>query len=417
MGHRTCPDRGSKHLNVLLGFVKHEAKTLESKREAGIISGIRDLIRESCWQNMVNPGKVLNLTVNEVSNEELEILSLGTDFKLQTGNEIILDVAVGFENFDFKHKHESNKPDLQRDKVRLLSDIHKDNKLILPRRYFKALRSLKANGNIKVVQADKGRQVTIIYMETWRNLINNHYGDTMVYKPVEPDDVAGYDLKRFTDDFNQELNDILNQYPDEGHRKIAETCRPRGETRFPKGRVNLKTHKPGVTSENIPVRPIVSNINSPTAPLASYLGKCLTSMLGQVSDKHIESTEHFARTAINCGTEGRILSLDVESLFTCIPTSRVIDFLRDKSGGYELNPPPGGEYTYNFGMNSKIFCDLVELCLKYNQFEVEGSFYRQIHGLFMGSSISPPLAQMYMEYWEEFLYEPLIPDDIKANVW
>ena len=35
----------------------------------------------------------------------------------------------------------------------------------------------------------------------------------------------------------------------------------------------------------------------------------------------------------------------------------------------------------------------------------------------MGSSISPPLAQMYMENWEKNLYEAQIPDDIKAKVW
>ena len=140
-------------------------------------------------------------------------------------------------------------------------------------------------------------------------------------------------------------------------------------------------------------------------------------MLGQVSDKHVGSIEHFARFINNCSTEGRILSLDVESLFTCIPKSRVMDFLREKSGGFDLNPPPGLEPTYSFELNSKIFCDLVDLCLRYNQFEVEGSFYRQIHGLFMGSSISPPLAMMYMECWEENLYEQHIPDDIKASVW
>ena len=72
---------------------------------------------------------------------------------------------------------------------------------------------------------------------------------------------------------------------------------------------------------------------------------------------------------------------------------------------------------YNFGMNSKVFCDLVELCLSFNQFHVDGDFYRQIHGLFMGSSISPPLAMMYMEFFESELYEQQMPDTIKARAW
>ena len=146
----------------------------------------------------------------------------------------------------------------------------------------------------------------------------------------------------------------------------------------------------------------MSNISSPTAPLASYLGNSLTNMLGEVSDKHLKSNEQFANYVKNCTTTGRILSLDVESLFTCIPKTRVIEFLRNQSGGWQLNPPVGANPpVYSFGINSKLFCDLVELCLKYNQFKVGDKFFRQIHGLFMGSSIFPPLAMMYMEYFEE----------------
>ena len=88
------------------------------------------------------------------------------------------------------------------------------------------------------------------------------------------------------------------------------------------------------------------------------------------------------------------MSLDVESLFTCIPRERIMEFLRNKSNGWGPNlshlnseEPP----VYSFDIESTVFCDLVEICLKYNQFSVEGNFFRQIHGLFMGSSISPPL--------------------------
>lgn len=116
---------------------------------------------------------------------------------------------------------------------------------------------------------------------------------------------------------------------------------------------------------------------------------------------------------------GCILSLDVVYLFTCIPCEPITGFLRDNSNGWTLDssdlsdePPP----VYNFGMNSKIFCDLVELCLSYNQFHVNGSFFRQIHGLFMGSRISPPLAMIYLEFFESELYERQMPDNIKARV-
>ena len=95
----------------------------------------------------------------------------------------------------------------------------------MPRRYLKALKSLKANENIKVVQTDKGRKVVICYMTTYRNLANSHFSDTKFYKPVEPDDVAGRDLKRMTDDFTNELNEIIARAP-HTDRKIIEALRP-----------------------------------------------------------------------------------------------------------------------------------------------------------------------------------------------
>ena len=55
--------------------------------------------------------------------------------------------------------------------------------------------------------------------------------------------------------------------------------------------------------------------------------------------------------------------------------------------------------------------------MSFNQFEVNGSFLRQVSGLFMGSSISPPVAMAYMEYFEEHKYEKYMPSRLKASVW
>ena len=115
----------------------------------------------------------------------------------------------------------------------------------------------------------------------------SHFSNTRFYKPVEPHDVADSDLESMTNDFNKALMEIAKRTPNADQRKIVESQVSPPKSRFPQARINLKTHKPGITSENIPGRPIVSNINSPTARLASYLGKCLTSVLGEVSDKHL----------------------------------------------------------------------------------------------------------------------------------
>ena len=260
----------------------------------------------------------------------------------------------------------------------------------------------------------------VCYMSTYIDLRDAHFANTNLYQPVATNDIAGQDIETMKQDLTHDLKMLANRAPDSRHKKIIKNLIPPEYSRFPEGRINLKTHKDGITPTSIPVRPIISNTNSPTSTLASYLGKCLTNNLGVVSDKHLRSTEDFANFVKSCSTKGRLLSLDVESLFTCIPRIKIIEFLRNKSNGWgsdqsHLNSdePP----VYSYDIDSTIFCDLVEICLKYNQFSVEGNFFRQIHGLFMGSSISPPLAMMYLEYFESHLYELNIPDNIKATEW
>ena len=330
----------------------------------------------------------------------------------------MFDAHVAFHKFDSKYQGEPGKPDLHRDKVKFMSDIHNDKSKILPLRYNNAMKSLNSNANIKIVLSDKGKQVIICHMTTYIALTNGHFSNTDLYQPVGVDDIAGYDLDTMKNDLITELTLLANRAPDRHHKKIIKSLLPSDNSRFPEGRINLKTHKEGVTPNFIPVRPIISNTNSPTSTLASYLGENLTKNLGLVSDKHLRSTEDFANFIKNCSTKGRLLSLDVESLLSCIPRMKIMEFLRTKSGGWgsdsahsNSQDPP----VYSFDIDSKIFCDLVEICLKYNQFTVRGGFFRQIHGLFMGSSISPPLATMYLEYFESHLYELSIQDDIKAT--
>ena len=176
-----------------------------------------------------------------------------------------------------------------------------------------------------------------------------------------------------------------------------------------------------MTQTHCAVRPIVSNVKAPTAALASYLGSSLSKNLGRVSTKHVGSAKEFAERSQSYPTDGRLFSLDVINLFGSIPVQQMVTFLRNQSDGWGPNPPaqaePVNPPVYRFGMDSKLFCDLVELCLSFNQFSAGGKYYRQKKGLFMGSAISPPCAMIYMEFFETHVYEKLMPDHLKATIW
>ena len=415
--HRCCHERYGRDLNTAFKFTKAEIKKFGDSRELEVRNEVKGLIRNSVWQNMVSPSKVRNLTTGQVSDVELEALSLGGDFNLQLGKSSLLDIAAAFHGYDYRYRNDGCKPDLDRVKTELISSISKDNRKVLPRRYNDAVKSIKANRDIMVVKSDKGKETVICYRTTYLALVNSHFGNTNTYQPVDNSDIAGSDLDCMTSNLRSDLKCFVDRAPDEHHKKLIKGLYPPANPRFPTARCSLKTHKSGITETFIPVRPLISNIDSPTSIMASYLGSRLTNLLGVVSDRHLKSTEDFSNFVKNCTSNGRLLSLDVESLFTAIPKNRIMDFLRNQSNGWGDNPPSHAEPVnpplYNFDIDSKIFCDLVELCLKYNQFQIEGCFFRQIEGLFMGSSISPPLAQLFMEYFESELYDKLIPDNIK----
>ena len=81
----------------------------------------------------------------------------------------------------------------------------------------------------------------------------------------------------------------------------------------------------------MPIRPIVSNVNTPTYQLVKYLAKLL-SPLSQ-SDHTVKSTKHFIEQIkydkIPEGTYQK-LPFDVKSLFTSIPLNETIEITLER---------------------------------------------------------------------------------------
>ena len=152
-----------------------------------------------------------------------------------------------------------------------------------------------------------------------------------------------------------------------------------------------KIHKP----EPIPVRPIVSSIDSPTYNLAKYAASVLGPLVGS-TPHHIENTKDFVEKikGFKLHEDEVVTSYDVAALFTSIPPDVAIQVVRNC-----LESDQTLQERTKLSVDNLV--ELIELCLKTTYFSFGGKFYTQVHGCAMGSPVSPIVTNLCMEAFEQ----------------
>jgi len=90
----------------------------------------------------------------------------------------------------------------------------------------------------------------------------------------------------------------------------------------------------------------------------------------------------------------KLVSYDVTALFTSVPINKALIAIIKKLEG-DTTLPSRTE------LNIEQITELLELCLNTTYFLYDGTYYQQTHGAAMGSPISPLVANLYMEQFEE----------------
>ena len=156
-----------------------------------------------------------------------------------------------------------------------------------------------------------------------------------------------------------------------------------------------KIHKP-----EIPLRPIVSFVNSHTYGVSSFLAKILSPVVGN-TEYTVKNSCHFAEFV-----RGKILkadqvliSFDVVSLFTNIPVDLAIKVAIKivRQDGTLL------QRTCACRRQGPVedIIDLLSFCLNTTYFVFEGCYYQQVFETAMGSPVSAVIANLVMEDVEQ----------------
>ena len=195
-----------------------------------------------------------------------------------------------------------------------LNDLGK-TKRGLPRRLESAKQDLLNNKDIIIVKADKGSMIVVLDRNAYISAGEEMLADVNVYEHLNVNPLRTEQTK-----FNSELDRIFRYMTG---KDAPSRFRSRLPT-LPFLKLGPKIHKPQLS-----FRPIVSQSKSFQKPLAKYLAKILTPLLGTFSPAHLKDSVHLKEVLLaEADPKLPFLSIDVESLFTNTPVEPLLDFLR-----------------------------------------------------------------------------------------
>jgi hypothetical protein len=249
----------------------------------------------------------------------------------------------------------------------------------------KSINTLSKNKDIMVVKADKGGATVVMdkidYERKMETLLSG--GE---YQLLPEDPYAEYDA---------ELRKITKGCAElKESRVIPEPAAPnaRDAPYKPPHIYGLpKVHKAGA-----PLRPIVSTIGSAFQPLARFLVPILSPLAEKSKISIKNANELLPRLKeLKLSKFDLMCSFDVVSLFTSVPTDLILDIVKSR---LEKDATKLLDRTT---LKIPTILELVKFSINSTYFQFKDSFYKQTSGLAMGSSLSPILAEIFMQWLEE----------------
>ena len=146
--------------------------------------------------------------------------------------------------------------------------------------------------------------------------------------------------------------------------------------------------------DQLPIRPIISNIGTATYKTSKYLAKLLAPLTK--SNYSISSTTEFIEKIKNLKVDNNheMISFDVSNLFTNVPLDFTIDLVLKKVYNKKM---------IKTKLKREELRELLKMCTKELHFTFDGKTYQQLDGVCMGSPLGPVLANVFMVYLEEIM--------------
>ncbi|KAI5692681.1 hypothetical protein M8J77_022402 [Diaphorina citri] len=320
----------------------------------------------------------VNLSSHSLTEEQKSVLNKGLKFALSESKPTPIDIISSIEYTtrdiehhsidEFKWKMKGLLTKYEKKKVSPRSqNITKNEKL--------AIKQLRENNDIIIRPADKGGKTVVMdkadYTQKMTSILNSNDYEIIPGDPTKTIEGRVYrTLAKHRDEFSDEERRKFQSHYSKPHHIYG----------------NPKIHKEGA-----PLRPIVSTIGGPMYNLCKYLHTVLTPIVEGGPTYLKNSTEFVNKVRTIELEENHILaSLDVVNLFGSVQWKVVIKIIQDI-----LEKEP-----HKVSIHPSTLLELLTLVLSNNYFQFEDKFYKQKGGLPMGSPLSPVLAEILMQHFE-----------------
>ena len=268
---------------------------------------------------------------------------------------------------------------------------------------YEALKTLKEDKSIVISKADKGNAVVIQNITDYKAKVRKILDQPGKFKKLKRDVTKTRENSLLAT--LKELKREDGMVPDkrckngmrhEPHRKaeqrmsenVYEHVRPVGS------RAGVLYGLPKIHKPDAPIRPIISAVSTYNYKLAKYLDSILKPIFE--SDEYmVQDTFDFVEKVrdLNVDEHKYIVSFDVESLFTNVPTRETIEII--------LNRVYTKDVKFFHGLTRDQLDKLLTICTQESHFQFGGDYYDQIDGVSMGSPLGPRLANAFMSDFEK----------------
>ncbi|CAF4454753.1 unnamed protein product [Rotaria sp. Silwood2] len=251
------------------------------------------------------------------------------------------------------------------------------------------LSKLSKDSSILITKPDKGRGVVVLDRNDYINKLETILSDSSKFKLLNQDPTISRE---------NSLTNLLLQIKNEEYLTQQEYKYIKPVGSIPARLYGLpKVHKSEI---NVPLRPIVSCVQSYNYRLGKYLANIIKSIRNSnYSLKNNTDFLAFLRHNSDLLKNNKMISFDVESLFTNIPVNETIDIICNKL--YCTNPKLRPFIPEHY------FRQLLDFATKLTHFLFNNKYYDQCDGVSMGTPLAAIFAEVFMAHFEE-TYLPIL---------